>query len=196
MDEYAHQQVRPCVISFLYDPLETPSHGRWNLRCLGVHPGHVHPTSPPAGSGPPQTCPAGSPRFLGLRPMAGLQPWTRAQESHHLLCVPASSGCPIPETIALHGAHPPPLQPLRPALTQNHHPPENPILPSTFRPSCRRGAPEVTSDVGQGRWPGSVSDTWPLRILPPPQQLCGVVIISSILQMRRLRLRRLKMHFL
>ena len=47
MDEYAHQQVRPCVISFLYDPLETPSYGRWNLRCLGVHPGHVHPLSGP-----------------------------------------------------------------------------------------------------------------------------------------------------
>ena len=47
MDVYVHQQVRPCVISFLYDTLETPSHGRWNPRCLGVHAGHIHPLSGP-----------------------------------------------------------------------------------------------------------------------------------------------------
>lgn len=129
----------------------------WGLG-TGAAPGQTHPTSPPVGSGPHQTRPTGSPHFLGLRLMAGLRPWTRAQESHHLLCVPAFSGCPHlrPSPCMV----PTPPHPLSPALTQNHHPPENPILPSTFRPSCRPGAPEVTSDVGQGCWPGSISDTW------------------------------------
>lgn len=59
----------------------------WGLG-TGAAPGQAYPTSPPVGSGPHQAHPTGSPRFLGLRLMAGILTLDKAQESHHLLCVP------------------------------------------------------------------------------------------------------------
>ena len=126
------------LVNFPRSTAATPRLG--DRGCAGPNTPNLRP---PAGSGPPQTRPAGSPAFWDegrwqcYDPGPGRRsPITFSVSPQH----PASSGCPTPETVALHGAH----HPCTPSglfrlKTTTHQ--RIPILPSTFRPPCRPGAP-------------------------------------------------------